>query len=81
MRRKPFAALSALRSGRVSKTKVAALVTAGVGFGIAMGWIDLSGEQRTALELLVVAVIALFLRDGIDETNESTAASDAAKGG
>jgi hypothetical protein len=74
--------LSSLRSGRISKTKVAAVVTAATGFAIAMGWIDIGEEQRTALELLVVAVIALFLRDGIDERNNNdSAASDAAKGG
>lgn len=73
--------LSSLRNGRISKTKVAAVVTATTGFAIAMGWIDIGEEQRTALELLVVAVIALFLRDGIDERHNDSAASDAAKGG
>lgn len=55
-----------LRNGRVSKTKIAAVVSAAIGVLIAFNVIDIGPDQRDAVELLAVAAIGLFLRDGMD---------------
>jgi len=56
-----------LSNGRVSKTKIAAVVSTLLGVLIAFNVIELGPAQRDAVELLAVAAIGLFLRDGIDE--------------
>jgi len=50
---------------RVSKTKVTALLLAVVNLAHTFGWFELTPEQLTAIDTVLVALFGIFLRDGV----------------
>lgn len=50
---------------RISKTKLTALVAAGLNLAQTFGWIALSTEEMSAVNVALVALFGIFLRDGV----------------
>jgi len=50
---------------RVSKTKLTALVAALVNLAQTFGWVQLSPEEISAINVALVALFGIFLRDGV----------------
>ena len=53
-------------SGRVSKTKLTILVTAGLNVAAEFGWIAWSQEQMIAVNGFAIALAGIFMRDALD---------------
>lgn len=57
-----------LADSRISRTKLAALTYGALNFAQAMGWIQLTVEQLSALNGFLLACGLIFLRDGVQES-------------
>ena len=55
-----------LADSRISRTKLAAITYGLLSFVQAMGWVQFTPDQLSALNGLLLAVGLIFLRDGVE---------------